>query len=73
MFEELAQQHTNMWYDEVKDYDFNNPGFSSSTGHFTQLVWVNSKRAGFGIGVDSSGSSFVGVGNYGTVQSLSFI
>jgi uncharacterized protein YkwD len=25
------------WYDEIKDYKFDQPGFSSKTGHFTQV------------------------------------
>ena len=29
---------TNMWYSEIKDYNFNRPGtFNSKTGHFTQV------------------------------------
>ena len=34
------------WYDEVKDYDFAQPGFAGNTGHFTQNVWVESKWVG---------------------------
>ena len=26
---------TNAWYDEVKDYNFDDPCFKSGTGHFT--------------------------------------
>jgi len=44
------------WYEEVNNpgYDFNNPGFSSGTGHFTQLVWVASTKVGFGVASDGN-------------------
>ena len=53
---------TNMWYDEYKGYNFNNPGFSSGTGHFTQVVWKNSKE--FGIGYSCAHSMCFSAGNY---------
>ena len=52
---------TNMWYNEIKDYNFNKPGFSSNTGHFTQVVWKASKE--FGIGLACSGYCYM-TGNY---------
>jgi hypothetical protein len=33
-------------YDEVANYNYNNPGQSSGTGHFTQLVWKSSVSIG---------------------------
>ncbi|KAJ6640980.1 Golgi-associated plant pathogenesis-related protein 1 [Pseudolycoriella hygida] len=36
--DEFAEMSTNMWYDEADSYDYDNPGFSGATGHFTQLV-----------------------------------
>jgi len=38
-----------MWYKEVQQYDFANPGFSAGTGHFTQLVWRDTARVGCGM------------------------
>ena len=38
-----------LWYDEVKKYNFKKQGFSMETGHFTQLVWKNSKSLGCGV------------------------
>ena len=48
----LGTNPVDMWYEEIKDYDFNNPGFSSRTGHFTQVVWKNSRQLGCGVACD---------------------
>ena len=53
---------TNMWYSEIKYYDYNNPGFSMDTGHFTQVVWKASKE--FGIGVACAKNECYMTGNY---------
>ncbi|KAF8932265.1 hypothetical protein BGZ47_011469 [Haplosporangium gracile] len=34
------------WYNEVSKYNYNNPGFSMATGHFTQVVWKGTKSVG---------------------------
>ncbi|KID86053.1 Allergen V5/Tpx-1-related protein [Metarhizium guizhouense ARSEF 977] len=38
----------NMWGSERKSYSWDNPGFSSGTGHFTQVVWKATKTVGCG-------------------------
>ena len=48
-----------MWYDEIKDYNFSKPGFSSNTGHFTQVVWVDSVELGVGKATSKNGMQFV--------------
>ncbi|KAG2439557.1 hypothetical protein HXX76_004910 [Chlamydomonas incerta] len=48
------------WYSEVDKYDFSNPGFSSGTGQFTQLVWVRTYMVGCAIGVCPDGVSYAG-------------
>lgn len=52
------------WYNEIKDYRFGqpNPGNFSQVGHFTQLVWKNSKR--LGVGIAKNGNKVYVVCNY---------
>lgn len=47
------------WYDEIKDYDYNNPTFKSGTGHFTQLVWKNCRRLGTGVARGRKGTIYI--------------
>lgn len=36
-----GQEVVDSWYGEIKHYDYNRPGFSSATGHFTQVTLCN--------------------------------
>ena len=54
-----GEKASQMWYDEVKQYNFNNPGFSGGTGHFTQLVWKGSKQIGCGVACSINNKCYV--------------
>jgi uncharacterized protein YkwD len=43
-----ASAAVKIWYDESARYSYAHPGYSSSTGHFTQVVWKNTKKLGCG-------------------------
>ncbi|XP_042612240.1 ancylostoma secreted protein-like isoform X2 [Cyprinus carpio] len=48
------------WYSEIKDYNFSRPGFSSKTGHFTQVVWKDTNEVGVGLATDGNTTFVVG-------------
>ena len=60
----IGQAASQDWYNEIKNYNFNKPGFDMNTGHFTQLVWKSSIHVGFGLGFSSDGKSYYVVANY---------
>jgi hypothetical protein len=40
-----------LWYNEIKSYNFAKPGFSETTGHFTCLVWKSSTEFALGFSI----------------------
>ncbi|CAF3921556.1 unnamed protein product [Rotaria sp. Silwood1] len=52
------------WYNESVYYNFSSPGFSASTGHFTQLVWQSTTVCGISICCISNNTQCYVVANY---------
>ena len=48
------QTVVNAWYAEGENYDYSNPGFTSTTAHFTQLVWIDTTDIGLGLELDTA-------------------
>ncbi|PWN52860.1 PR-1-like protein, partial [Violaceomyces palustris] len=63
-----SKDASDSWYNEVTSYDFSNPGFSSSTGHFTQMVWKGTTKLGCAISTSCTGSQ-LGFGGIGSKSS----
>ncbi|XP_039488947.1 Golgi-associated plant pathogenesis-related protein 1 [Drosophila santomea] len=47
-----VEQILKLWYQEKYSYDYLKPGFNLYTGHFTQLVWRQTKFLGVGVACD---------------------
>ena len=46
---ENSSYASDIWYEEVSKYDYNKPGLSANTAHFTQVVWKDTEKIGCGV------------------------
>uniref|UniRef100_A0A0K0ELW1 SCP domain-containing protein n=1 Tax=Strongyloides stercoralis TaxID=6248 RepID=A0A0K0ELW1_STRER len=53
-----------LWYNEGEEYDYNSSDTNFKTLHFTQLVWIPSKKIGLGIGKDPNSPKYIIVANF---------
>lgn len=51
------------WYSEIKDHTFRKEPTSLGTGHFTQVIWTDTKEVGVGVAKSKDGHIYV-VANY---------
>ncbi|XP_022611693.1 Golgi-associated plant pathogenesis-related protein 1-like [Seriola dumerili] len=63
-----GKEAVDSWYSEIKDYNWDQPGYSRETGHFTQVVWKDSTELGVGMATDGK-TAFV-VGQYRPVGNM---
>lgn len=47
------------WYSEVRLYNFSNPDMKKHWGHFSQIVWTDTKRLGCGRATSAAGGTYV--------------
>lgn len=59
-----AKEAVDTWYNEIKNYNFNRPGYDPKANHFTQVVWKDTKEFGMGCAASSDGSLVVVVARY---------
>ncbi|XP_063723917.1 Golgi-associated plant pathogenesis-related protein 1-like [Symsagittifera roscoffensis] len=58
-----GREVADMWYKECSNYDYSKGDYIRGTGHFTQMVWKNSRKVGIGTAVAKDGKMIV-VANY---------
>ncbi|XP_057688670.1 Golgi-associated plant pathogenesis-related protein 1-like [Corythoichthys intestinalis] len=67
-----GKEAVDLWYSEVKEYNWTRPGYQTNTGHFTQVVWKESTQLGVGLATDGNKAFVVGqyrpAGNINTEQ-----
>ncbi|CAF0795279.1 unnamed protein product [Rotaria sordida] len=60
------------WYDEIKLYDYDHPGYKPSVGHFSQLVWKDTQKIGIAYAMAKEGHKMYVVAQYSPAGNYDF-
>lgn len=66
-----ANKVVRTWYTEIQYYNYSNPRYTIETGHFSQIVWKDTKKLGIGFAFAREGkkmfvcAQYNPPGNYG--------
>ena len=63
-YQESSTKPVDEWYNEKAFYNYNDPGFTLNTAHFTQIIWKATSKMGCGASVRTDGVTFKVVCNY---------
>ena len=58
------------WYNEINNYNYEQPGFTIDSSHFSQLVWKETSKMGCGASVRDDGVTYKVVCNYYTAGNI---
>lgn len=51
-------------YEEINKYKYNHPGYQKGTGHFTQIIWRETKQVGVAFARSADGRRIYIVARY---------
>ena len=69
-YEENSTKPVDDWYNEINFYNYDDPGFTLDTAHFTQVIWKNTSKIGCGASVRTDGVTYKVVCNYYTAGNI---
>ena len=69
-YTESSTKPVDDWYKEINKYNYNDPGFTLDTAHFTQIIWKDTTKMGCGASVRTDEVTYKVVCNYYTAGNI---
>ncbi|KAI8484740.1 Golgi-associated plant pathoproteinsis- protein 1 [Branchiostoma belcheri] len=58
-YQQSGREVSELWYTEMKRYNFETPGYQPRTSHFTAMVWRSTRKVGCGVARAEDGSTYI--------------